>query len=281
MTAALSPEPTFGLAPEFRPGTSPLLVSVPHAGTGLPAGMRERLNDAAKDLPDTDWMVDRLYDFAADLGAGMLVARAARLVVDLNRPADDQPLYDASQTSLMTGVVPLQCFSGSPVYLPGQEPTAIEIASRLEYYWQPYHQQLGAALERIREQHGYAIVLDAHSIRSRVPLLFEGVLPELNLGSNNGRSAAPDLLQAATASLGAGNRSLVVDGRFKGGYITRHYGRPAHNIHALQLEVAQRGYLDEATEQAPPAWSPDRAHALQLQLRNLVETLIRWKPEHG
>ncbi len=255
-----------------------MLVSVPHAGTGLASGMAERLSEAARDLPDTDWFVNRLYGFASAMGAGMLVARAARLVVDLNRPADDQPLYDASQTRLMTGVIPMQCFSGSPVYLPGHEPDAAETAARLERYWVPYHGQLQAALEHIREQHGYAILLDAHSIRSRLPLLFEGVLPDLNLGSNGGRSAAPGLIQAAAARLRAGDWSVVVDGRFKGGFITRHYGQPVENVHALQLEIAQHRYMDEIPSSLSPAWSDERAAALQQHLRGLVETLLNWKP---
>jgi N-formylglutamate amidohydrolase len=280
MSAATHPQTTRELLPEFRPGTSPVLVSVPHAGTGLAAGMPERLSEPALDLPDTDWLVDRLYAFAGSLGAGLLVARAARLVVDLNRPADDRPLYDASQTRLMTGVIPMQCFSGSPAYRAGHEPTAAETLKRLEQYWEPYHHQLQAALEQIRGQHGHAILLDAHSIRSQLPLLFEGVLPDLNLGSNGGCSAAPGLVQAAAARLRAGGWSVVVDGRFKGGFITRHYGQPQRNIHALQLEIAQNCYMDENPASLPPIWSDERAEALQQHLRGLVETLLNWKPEH-
>ncbi len=279
MCAATLSQTTRELLPKFRPGTSAMLVSVPHAGTGLAAGMAERLSEPAQGLPDTDWFVDRLYSFAGSLEAGMLVARAARLVVDLNRPADDQPLYDASQTRLMTGVIPMQCFSGSPVYRPGHEPTAAETSARLERYWEPYHCQLQAALEQIIARHGYAILLDAHSIRSRLPLLFEGVLPDLNLGSNGGRSAAPGLVQAAAHRLRSGEWSVVVDGRFKGGFITRHYGQPQRNIHALQLEIAQHCYMDENPASLPPAWSAERAGALQQHLRGLVETLLNWKPE--
>ncbi|HET6564749.1 MAG TPA: N-formylglutamate deformylase [Xanthomonadales bacterium] len=276
MNSAANPELAQSLMPEFHPGSSPLLVSVPHAGTGLPPGMHARLAAGARDLPDTDWYVDRLYAFARNLGASMLVARASRLVVDLNRPPDDQPLYDASQTGLMTGVVPIECFSGDAVYLPGKEPSTTEITDRLEQYWQPYHSQLQAALEQIRERNGFAILLDAHSIRAQVPLLFDGVLPDLNLGSNGGRSATAGLLDAAATSLQNASYSLAVDGRFKGGYITRHYGQPHRGIHALQLEIAQPNYMNEI----PPAWEPGRAALLQQHLRQLVEILVGWKSVH-
>ncbi len=265
------------LWPEFHQGSSPLLISVPHAGTGLFAGLNERLSSEARELPDTDWFVDRLYDFARAQGASMLIAKAARLVVDQNRPGDDQPLYDLRQTKLMTGVLPMQCFSGAAVYRPGQEPDAGELAERLQLYWQPYHQQLQDGLQSLRQQHGHAVLLDAHSIRAEVPLLFDGVLPDLNLGSNGGVSAAPDLLAQATTCLRNSGYSVVVDGRFKGGYITRHYGRPDRNIHALQLEIAQRAYMNEQ----PPSWDTAKSAALQQHLQALVQLLSEWKPGHG
>jgi N-formylglutamate deformylase len=274
MSRATTTESSSDLSPEFHPGTSALLISVPHAGTALPAGMSESLSQHARELPDTDWFVDRLYGFAATLGAGLLIARTSRLVADLNRPADDQPLYDAAQTQLMTGVVPMRCFSGSPVYLPGQEPAEAEIAARLEQHWQPYHMRLQAALNQVCARHGHAVLLDAHSIRAEVPLLFDGVLPDLNLGSNGGRSAAADLLHSAAACLRSANWSVVVDGRFKGGYITRHYGQPAQRVYALQLEIAQHCYMQES----PPGWEQQRANALQQHLQHLVQLLIDWKP---
>ncbi len=265
------------LAPEFHPGSSPLLISVPHAGTGLPDGLAERLSDEARQLPDTDWFVDRLYQFARANGASMLIARSARLVVDQNRPSDDQPLYDASQTKLMTGVLPMQCFSGAAVYRPGQEPTAREAAERLKLYWHPYHRQLKDCLQSIRQQHGHAIVLDAHSIRAEVPMLFDGILPDLNLGSNAGSSASPSLLLKAANCLHSGNYSVVVDGRFKGGHITRHYGQPGQGIHALQLEIAQRSYMNEQ----PPNWDAAKATAMQQHLQQFVQLLVEWKPGPG
>jgi len=265
------------LLPELHQGRTPLLISIPHSGTLLPPGLWDRFTDEARPLPDTDWFVARLYAFARDLGATVLIAKAARLVTDLNRPGDDQPLYSGSQTRLMTGVLPMQCFSGATVYRNGEEPDADESAERLALYWQPYHDLLRESLQHIRQQHGYAIVLDAHSIRAEVPLLFDGVLPDLNLGSNAGSSADPSLLGIAIKTLQASGKSLVVDGRFKGGYITRHYGRPEQQIHALQLEIAQRAYMNES----PPRWDDARAQILQTHLRNLLRNLIDWAPENA
>ncbi len=269
--------PSLTLLPEFHQGSSPVLISVPHAGTGLPEGLSQRLTDEARPLPDTDWFVDKLYQFARDMGAGMLVAKAARTVVDLNRPSDDRPLYSASQTKLMTGVLPMQCFSGAAVYRSGEQPTAAETGERLRLYWQPYHDLLRSNLQKICQQHGHAILLDAHSIRAEVPLLFDGQLADLNLGSNGGLSAHPSLLNAATESLRSSSYTLVVDGRFKGGFITRHYGQPDQQIHALQLEIAQRAYMNET----PPVWEESQASALQQRLKVLLHLLSTWKPQHG
>jgi len=265
------------LLPELHKGRTPLLISIPHAGTLLPPGLWDHLTNEARPLPDTDWFVARLYAFARDLGATMLIAKTSRLVADLNRPRDDQPLYTASQTRLMSGVLPLQCFSGAAVYREGKEPDEVEKAGRLALYWQPYHDLLRGLTENIRQQHGHVVLLDAHSIRSEVPLLFDGLLPHLNLGSNAGISACSSLLDTAIRALQASDYTLVVDGRFKGGYITRHYGQPDQRIHALQLEIAQRTYMSES----PPQWDEQRAQALQIHLRNLLCELISWTPENA
>lgn len=265
------------LSPVFQMGHTPLLISIPHAGTALSPGLHERLSNEARSMPDTDWFVDRLYAFARDLGASVLLAKASRLVVDLNRPRDDQPLYSASQTRLMTGVLPLQCFSGAAVYHDGQEPIAAETTERLALYWQPYHDLLRDSLHQIRHRHGHAIVLDAHSILSEMPLLFDGVLPDLNLGSNAGASAHPALLGMVIESLQGCSYSLAVDGRFQGGYITRRYGQPDQQIHALQLEIAQRAYMKEL----PPCWDDPRAKPMQTCLQNLLRSLIEWTPDNA
>ena len=257
---------------DFIVGNSALIISIPHAGTGLAENMQKRLGEPAKALPDTDWHVDRLYEFAAQREISLLVARYSRYVVDLNRPADDAPLYPGAGT----GLVPLETFAGEPLYRSGSEPDAVEVERRRQRYWQPYHDALARCLEQTRNRHGYAVLLDAHSIASRVPRLFEGRLPDLNLGSYDGRSAGPSLKQAVIDVLGGSDRfSFVHDGRFKGGHITRHYGRPADGWHALQLEIAQAAYLDESR---PQDWDPARARPLVDLLEQLVDVMSQWRP---
>lgn len=255
----------------LHPAESPVMVNVPHAGTALPEDLVHRLSEEAAGLPDTDWYVDELYDFAAGLGAGLMVATYSRYVVDLNRGADDAPLY----TRRTTGLVPNETFDGAPLYRPGQGPDAGEAALRVRHYWKPYHQALESELERIRAQHGFAILLDGHSIKSRVPALFAGRLPDLNLGTHGGRSADPGLADAAWSALpGRPDYRRVRDGRFKGGFNTRHYGRPERSMHALQLEMAQCCYMDEATLQR----RPDAMRRLRDRLSHWVHGLIEWRP---
>ena len=254
----------------FQVGERPLLVSIPHAGTLLPASMATELSAGASSLPDTDWFVDRLYDWVPQLGAGLITARYSRYLIDLNRPPDDAALY-RSETP---GLIPLRTFSGTQVYT-SEPPDAKEVAMRLSRYWQPYHRAIQHELERMREKFGYAILFDAHSIRSRVPGLFDGVLPDLNLGSFAGRSAAPGLVETAMNVIEDQDRySHVKDGRFKGGFITRHYGRPEQNIHALQLEMAQTVYMHED----PPVYAIEAASRAREFLRILLSCLIEWSP---
>lgn len=261
--------------PRLTRARSPLLISIPHAGTEVPPALAKRFSAESQHLPDTDWYVDRLYSWASSAGAGLLVAGASRFVIDVNRPPDDAPLYDFSGTGLRIGLVPATTFAGKPVYRPGCGPDAAEIEERLERYWNPYHRRLADELGRIRDRYGHAVLLDAHSIRSEVPLLFDGVLPDLNLGSNGGSSAASSLLTAVRGMLGDSPFSLVVDGRFRGGYITRHYGDPGSRIHALQLEMAQTAYMKED----PPQWRDVLARPMQDVLRGLVRKLIEWRPK--
>lgn len=255
----------------LRRGTAPLLISVPHAGTALPPGLAERMTSAGRALPDTDWYVDRLYAFAGALGAGLLVAGLSRYAVDLNRPPDDAPLYAGATT----GLVPTETFAGESIYRDGHEPGEGEFALRIQRYWTPYHQVLSTELDTIRERHGYAVLLDAHSIAGEVPRLFEGELPALNLGSNRGCSADAGLIAGAERRLRDSAFSTVLDGRFRGGHITRHYGQPSQRVHALQLEIAQRSYMREK----PPEWNGERAERLQSVLEQLVGFLVRWSPD--
>ncbi len=256
----------------YLPGKTPLLVTIPHAGCHVPDTLLGRFTPAARALPDTDWHVDRLYDFVPVLGVHCLIATHSRYVVDLNRPPDDAALY-AGPT---TGLVPDTLFDGSPIYQPGAGPDHAERSERLARYHRPYHQRLQQVLADIRAEHGYALLFDAHSICSRVPRLFAGRLPDFNLGSYGGVSADPALQRRALAVCEAAVAySSVLNGRFKGGYITRHYGDPASGIHALQLELAQCNYMDEAP---PYRYLNARAERLRGVLRTLLTTLLAWRP---
>lgn len=255
----------------FQRGETPLLVSIPHAGITVPADIREHLTEKALQLPDTDWYVDRLYHWVVNQGVGLLVANYSRYVIDLNRPPDDAALYAGSGT----GLVPELQFDGSPIYRAGLTPDQTELAKRLPQFWWPYHEKLANELQLIRDRFGYAILLDAHSIRSEVPMLFEGRLPDLNLGSNAGASADSELVSAGFNALGKNAAyTTVLDGRFRGGYITRNYGRPRDNIHALQLEMAQSAYMREQ----PPLYDQTMAARVTVVLHELTETLLGWSP---
>ncbi len=251
-------------------GSSPLLISMPHVGSHIPADIGSRLAPRALAAEDTDWHLDRLYAFATDLGA------SSRYVVDLNRPPENTPMYPGVNN---TELCPTHFFTGDPLYREGQAPDAAEVARRVATYWQPYHQALQAELRRIQAQHGYALLFDAHSIQSRLPWLFDGQLPDLNLGTASGASCAPGL-RAALAEVLAGQRNFtqVVDGRFKGGYITRRYGQPAQGVHTVQLEMCWRCYMQEG---APYGWDPALAAPVQPLLRQLLQTLLDWRPTHG
>jgi len=258
---------------DFKPGNSPLLVSVPHSGTNLAEGQGEGMTEPGRKLVDTDWHVDRLYAFAADLGASLLVAHNSRYVVDLNRSPDDRPLYPGAGT----GLVPLETFSGKPLYRSGREPDEAEKSIRVEACWRPYHDKLKVELDRLVADHGHAVLLDGHSIASRVPRLFDGRLPDLNLGTYDGKSCSEPLASRAAEVLASNEAfSFVRDGRFKGGYITRNYGRPDKGVHALQLEIAQACYMDESR---PETFDPDRAAPLVSHLEALVESLCEWSPD--
>ena len=250
----------------FRAGTSPLLVSMPHTGTHVPDWLAPRLGAAARALPDTDWHLERLYDFANDLGASVLVATHSRYVVDLNRPPDDANLYPGQDT---TGIVPLDTFHREPLYLPGFPPAAEEVATRIETYWRPYHQRLQQALAEIKAKYGYALLWDAHSIFSVLPRFFAGKLPDLNLGTADGKSCAAGIGEALAKSVEG--YSVVLNGRFKGGYITRRYGDPANGVHAVQLELSEATYMDE---QPPYGFREKLAHELRPQLRTLLELFL-------
>ena len=229
---------------DFVEGSAPLLVSIPHDGRQLAPGMKEQMSKIGLELPDTDWYVRRLYAFAPSLGASVISANYSRYVIDLNRPSTDHELYKGQ---LFTGLCPSRTFAGEKIYLRRDELPQSEKQERLERYWKPYHDKIQLELARLKEQFGFALLWDAHSIPSKVPALFPGTLTVLNIGTVDGTSCDKRLTSAVAELAIASNYSVVVDGRFKGGYITRAYGNPVENIHALQLEKAQRAYMDEDT----------------------------------
>ncbi|MGJ7494656.1 N-formylglutamate deformylase [Variovorax sp. RT4R15] len=258
-------EPPF----RFRQGTRPLLISMPHVGTHVPPALAERFTAQARHVPDTDWHLERLYDFADELGASVLVATHSRYVVDLNRPPDDQNLYPGQDT---TGLCPVDTFDKTPIYAAGDLPGELEIAARRDAIWHPYHRQLEAELGRLKAAHSTIALWDAHSIRSVLPRFFEGKLPDLNLGSANGASCDPalaaTLLGIATSAPGY---TGVLNGRFKGGYITRQYGNPVQGIHAVQLEMTQCSYMQEAL---PFDYLPEVAAGVQPHVRRMLEAVL-------
>jgi N-formylglutamate deformylase len=267
-TPALAP-PIFKL----QTGDAPLLVSLPHAGTHIPPALAPRFQPRALEVPDTDWHLDQLYRFVHALGASLITPSHSRYVIDLNRPPENTPMYAGANN---TELCPTRAFTGEALYREGQAPNEAEVAQRVQSYWQPYHQALRAELQRLRERHGHVVLFDGHSIKSELPWLFEGRLPDLNLGTAEGRSCAPSLRRQLAEVLGSQSEfTQVVDGRFKGGHITRFYGQPEHGVHAVQLEMCWRCYMDEA-----PPWriSPQRQAHITPVLRRLVEVMLAWRP---
>ena len=224
-------------------GTAPLLVSLPHDGSAIPDDIAQYMHPRARVAPDTDWHVARLYAFARALDASVLIPRYSRYVVDLNRPPDDVSLYPGQNT---TGLCPIVQFSGEPVYVEDRHPSPAQVQARIDTYWRPYHDALSTELQRMHAAHGRVVLWEGHSIRGECPFLFEGRLPDFNLGTVGGSSCSPALQERLVAILSkAGGYDFVANGRFKGGYITRHYGDPAKGIDAVQLEISQRIYMDE------------------------------------
>ncbi len=255
----------------------PVIVNVPHAGVELPGELLSRLTTEGLRVPDTDWHVEKLYaSLANEHDVTLMWARQSRVVVDLNRDPSGSILYPGASN---TEICPTSTFHEEPIYLPGAAPDAAEIAARVRQYWRPYHEELANQVKRIKRQLGYCILLDGHSIVSEAPRFFAGRLPDLNLGTADVTSCDPSLAAAAFAVLAETHGFTAVhNGRFKGGYITRYYGRPQESVHALQLEMAQSCYMDE---QQPGEFDSKRSAPLTKVLQVLLRTLRLWQPALG
>jgi formiminoglutamase len=225
-----------------RQGAAPLLLCMPHTGTTIPPEIESRLVSPWLARKDSDWWIEELYDFAFDLGVSAVRTSVSRTVIDCNRDPSGASLYPGQAT---TDLCPTMTFDGELLYRTGAEPEAPEIAARRGEYFEPYHQAVAAEIVRLRGLHPRIVVYDCHSIRSAVPRLFTGTLPHFNIGTFAGASCAPELTASIEPLCDRGPFSRVTNGRFKGGYTTRHYGRPQQGVHAVQMELACRGYLRE------------------------------------
>jgi len=259
---------------EIHRGTSPIVLGLPHTGTHVPADIFENLNDRGKCLTDTDWHIHTLYEGLLE-GATSVRATFHRYVIDANRDPEGNSLYPGQNT---TGLVPLTDFDGHPIW--DNPPIDADIASRRASYHKPYHTALEQELHRVRDKHGIAILYDCHSIRSNIPFLFEGTLPDFNIGTNEGTTCAPKLQNAIWDICANSNKfSSVQNGRFKGGWTTRHYGSPCENIHAIQMELAQSTHL--VSENLPFNYDAQKAKALRSHLKTILETLAELAAKLG
>lgn len=258
---------------EVARGDTPLVLSLPHTGTDVPAEVAAQLVSLPLARYDTDWWVQDLYSFAETLGATVVRTAVSRCVIDVNRAPDGESLYPGQAT---TGLCPVTAFDGTPLYRPGAEPDSREIARRRGLYYDPYHRVLAEELSRLRKRYPRVLLYDAHSIRSQVPRLFEGRLPDFNIGTNSGRSCASEIVDILQSRVDRPPFSCVLDGRFKGGWITRSHGRPDTGVHAVQMELAQDCYMREAANQETPQYDPLLAAPVQARLRSAFETLLAW-----
>lgn len=253
----------------LKRGSAPLLISIPHAGTRIPVDIASAMTPIAREVDDTDWHLERLYEFAVEMGASFLVPANSRYVIDLNRPPDGANLYPGRDT---TGLCPVDTFNSEPLYPEGGAPTDAQIAERCEKYWRPYHDALAGELARLKAGHGKALLWEAHSIRSHVPRFFDGRLFDFNFGTAGGESAVAGLAERPEAMVvEQGNYTAVANGRFKGGYITRHCGKPQDGIHAVQLELSQITYMEETR---PYRYDEARAARVAPLMRDLVQCAL-------
>jgi formiminoglutamase len=253
-------------------GEAPLVVSIPHAGTLIPSDIEARLVSPWLARKDADWWLTELYAFADGLDATVVRTGVSRTVIDVNRDPSGVSLYPGQAT---TSLCPLDTFDGEPLYRPGLEPDAAEIAERRSTFFDPYHANLEAELDRLVALHGKVVLYDAHSIRSRAARLFDGELPQFNIGTNSGGSCDPALTRVVEAACDGASLPRVTNGRFKGGWITRRYGQPNHGVHAVQMELACRGYIDEpavlTADNWPTPYHAPRAAPLRAALTDVLK----------
>jgi formiminoglutamase len=263
-------------------GDAPLVVSLPHTGTDIPETLASRLVSPWLARKDTDWWVDRLYDFAGSLGASVVRTSLSRTIIDVNRDPSGTSLYPGRAT---TELCPTTTFDGEPLYRAGGEPGQGEIGERRMRYFEPFHQALSREIERLRALHSHVVLYDCHAIRSVIPRLFEGELPHFNIGTNGGASCHAGLQSVVSQTCAATPFSTVANGRFKGGWITRRYGRPESGVHAVQMELACRGYMDEPPDPTPDNWptqyDPERAAPMRQTLARLLEAVLLWTRQHS
>lgn len=252
---------------EVQRGDGPIVLGQPHGGTYVPPEVADRLNANGQSLKDTDWHINRLYDGLLQ-NATVVQSHVHRYVIDCNRDPLGVSLYPGQNT---TTLVPLTDFDGQPIWKDGQEPSADEIEARRQAYHAPYHAALEEELQRVKAKHGFAILFDCHSIRSRIPFLFEGTLPDLNIGTDGGVTCAPEIESITNEFSASSPFSTVLNGRFRGGWTTRHYGRPAEGMHAIQMELAQSTYL--TSEAAPWAFDDNKATRLRRWLYDILDAI--------
>ena len=256
---------------EIVRGEAPLVLCLPHTGTQVLDNIGLINHEVA--IRDTDWWVDQLYDFASDMGFSVIRTPWSRSVIDVNRDPEGMSLYPGQTT---TALCPLETFEGEALYLPGHEPNEAEIKRRLDTYFWPYHQAIEAELKRLQTQYETVVLYDSHAIRSRLPRLFDGDLPHLNIGTHGGASCDPKLTQAVVQAVTGSDFSHVVNGRFKGGWTTRHYGQPHYGIHALQMEISFRAFVDEplGSDPWPVPYVPGHAEPLQIVLKRVLNACL-------
>lgn len=260
----------------IRRGQAPLIVSFPHTGTDLPAEYEQRVVSPWIARKDADWWIDKLYDFASELDATVVHTAISRTVIDVNRDPSGVSLYPGQAT---TELCPTTTFDGEPLYKPGQQPDADDIADRRKRFFDPYHAALADEIARLRTIHPNVVLYDCHSIRSVIPRLFDGELPVFNIGTNSGASCAPELQQSVQQICAASQFSHIVNGRFKGGYITRHHGNPANGVHAVQMELSCRGYMHEqpgpvSEAHWPTPYDPAFAAPIRAVLTDILKTCL-------